>query len=305
VTASLGYDLASLTKVLATTFLVAGEVSRGRLDLAATLGDLGWSGPVQRLTLRDLLAHRSGLPPWRPFYLLKSAESPRDRYRRALAQEPLISRPGQETIYSDLNFLILGLVLEDLNGQSLASLFATRVAQPLGLTRLGYTPEWGPLAPTEDGFRVGGPLTYPGLPYLGPVPLGRAHDDNAAGLGGVAGQAGLFGSVGAVWAVLRSWAGILAGQVNLVEKKVLTAFLEPQSVETGPPRALGFALGEGPWAGLVGHWGYTGGGLWWDPVQDWALAFLTNRVHPTAREGGVVAFRQELGLLLGPRGALS
>jgi CubicO group peptidase (beta-lactamase class C family) len=295
----LAYDLASVTKILATAFLAAVAVDRGRLSLSATLGDLGWTGTVRNLTIQDLLAHRSGLAPWRPFYLLKpDRQDLRASYRQALVAEPLAASPGQATVYSDLNFLLLGFVLEDLFKGPLGQLFAATVAQPLGLRFLGYGPRSGPLAPTEDGFRVGGPLGYPGLPFLGPVPLGRVHDDNAAGLNGEAGHAGLFGDVAGVWGVLAHWAGIMAGRGGLATAKTLGRFLEPLAAKAGAPRALGFDLGEGPLAGFVGHWGYAGCGLWWDPAQDFGFALLTNRVHPTARNDRIASFRRELVHLL-------
>ncbi|MDR1577000.1 MAG: beta-lactamase family protein [Deltaproteobacteria bacterium] len=298
VTLDLIYDLASLTKILATTFLAMIETTRGALFLDATLGDYGWVGTVRNVTIRDLLAHRSGLPPWRPLYRLKPEPTLRASYQKAIEREEIICSPGTRVIYSDLNFLALGFVLEDLNQLPLDELFAERIKKTLDLGRLGYKPTIGPVAPTEDGYRVGGPLDYPGAPILGPTPLGRVHDDNAAGLGGVAGQAGLFGNALDVWRVVSHWAQSLANQGSLtsalISPKVLGAFLEPQSVWAGAPRALGFELGQGELAGLWGHWGYTGGGVWWDPVNDWALVFLSNRVHPTARERGILAFRREL-----------
>jgi CubicO group peptidase (beta-lactamase class C family) len=298
VTPDLKYDLASLTKILATTFLVMIEVGRGRLSLATELAAYGWTGTVGHLTIGDLLAHRSGLAPWRPLYLLDPNPSLKDSYRKALNNEPLIAKPSEKTIYSDLNFLILGFILEDLNGVSLKELFNREVAQPLGLSAIGFNPEKGPLAPTEDGFRRGGPLNYPGVPLLGPVPLGRAHDDNAAGLNGVAGHAGLFGTAANVWAIMAHWAKVLAGQEGLVPTATLAAFLEPARALEGPIRAWGFDLGTGTLQGYVGHYGYTGGGAWWNPAQDKAFVLLCNRVQPTARNAALGPFRQKLNEFL-------
>lgn len=284
---------------MATTFLIAKFVDQGLVDLFTPIGDLGFPGTIGDLTLADLLAHRSGLPAWRPYYLLSPDPDLATSYRLALSQEPLVAKIGERTIYSDLNFLILGFLAQDIGLGPLDEVFAKTVADPNGLKTLGFRPQWGPLAPTEDGPRVGGPLTYPGLPTLGSVPLGRVHDDNALALGGVAGQAGLFGDAGSVFALIAHLAGVFAGRPGLISKKTLALFLEPQPVAQGPPtRALGFALGEGPLTGYYGHYGYTGCDFWWHPQKDWAFALLTNRVQPTATNQKIASFRRALAALL-------
>jgi CubicO group peptidase (beta-lactamase class C family) len=291
------YDLASLTKILATTFLIMIEVTRGRLRLDRKLGELGWSGPVAKKSLAAVLAHQSGLAPWRPFYSLRPEPSMREAYRRALTEEPL--EPGlRRTVYSDLNFMILGFVLEELNQCSLEELFRTEIAGPLCLPNTGFNLKEGTLAPTEDGPRIGGPLDYKGAKIMGPVPLGRVHDDNAAFLGGAGGQAGLFGTAPEIWRLLSHWAGVLNGQAGLVSKEVLTAFISPQKARKGPVRALGFDLGTGFWTGTVGHVGYTGGCVFWDPLKDEAVVFLCNRVHPTARNRKILDFRPKMATVL-------
>ncbi|MDR1607005.1 MAG: beta-lactamase family protein [Deltaproteobacteria bacterium] len=294
------YDLASVTKILATTFLTMILLAEGRLATNQVLGDFGWPGAAGQMTLASLLSHASGLPPWRPLYRLKPEPTLRASYQKAIeleAEKPLCPL-GDRVIYSDLNFLALGFVLEDLSQMALGQLFAERIQKPLNLATLGFHPGANPLigsiAPTEDGFRVGGPLAYPGAPILGPTPLGRPHDDNAAALGGAAGHAGLFGSAQEIWTVLSHWSLVLNNHAGLVNLETLKTFLEPQKVKYGQPRALGFDLGQEDMAGLWGHWGYTGGGVWWDPVRDWGLVFLTNRVHPTARREGLGPFRREL-----------
>jgi CubicO group peptidase (beta-lactamase class C family) len=141
-------------------------------------------------------------------------------------------------------------------------------------------------------------LDYPGAPILGPVPLGRVHDDNAAGLNGTAGHAGLFGSALDLWQIVTHWAGVWGGTEGLFDKKTLETFLTPRPAPEGALRALGFDMGTGPWVGFFGHWGYTGSGLFWDPQKDQAAVFLTNRVHPTARNRKILHFRPKMATIL-------
>ncbi|MDR0621231.1 MAG: beta-lactamase family protein, partial [Deltaproteobacteria bacterium] len=220
------YDLASLTKILATTYLSMMAVGEGRLGLGSELGSVlalageadrghgrdpghgggpdNWGERAAGLTLPEvakglrighLMAHRSGLPAWRPYFLDDGLKD-RRRLIETILNEPRVAKIGEKTLYSDLNFILLGFVLEAIYQKDLKSLFAEKIAQPLGLTATGYRPDplKIPVAPTEDGPRLGGPLNWPGAKVLGPVPLGRVHDDNAAFLGGQAGHAGLFGA---------------------------------------------------------------------------------------------------------------
>lgn len=312
-TPALVYDLASLTKVLATTTMLMISVDRGLLRTSDTLGEIffGAAGPPARvgppepstlsLTVERLLTHQSGLPPWRPYHD-NPALAGRGALLEALLNEPPLSGPGEATVYSDLNFLLLGLVLEELWGRDLAALFNELVAAPLGLASTGYLPDPGrlTLAPTEDGFRPGGPPDYPGVPVRGPVPLGRPHDDNAAALGGAAGHAGLFGTAGDVWKIIGAYSLSLAGAEGaLVKRGTAADFLTPRRDLGGAPgRALGFDVGSGPLEGALGHLGYTGGSFWWDPVRRRAFVFLCNRVHPTARGSQMGRFRLELADML-------
>ena len=300
VTADLVYDLASLTKLLVTTSLALIFFSRGRLDLDQPLADgplgsylapggRGSAADWRRLTPRHLLAHQSGLRPWRPFYSLDDRRAD----RRALALEALrtevpLAGPGESTLYSDLNFLLLGFLLEEIGGGGLSGLFDRELVLPLGLAGTGFKPGPGAaLAPTEDGFRYGGPV---GLADLrGPTPLGRVHDDNAAWLGGVAGHAGLFAPAAGVWTLAGDWARAWRRGRGLVfERPALIEFLRPVRDRAGPGRPLGFnrpvpSLAASSWPETaVGHLGYTGPSLWWAPDHDFLWLLLTNRVHPRA-----------------------
>jgi len=327
------YDLASLTKLLATTSLAMILVQRGLLDIRQPLaeGPLGpvlpslRSGPWPRITPEHLLAHQSGLRPWLPLHR-RPGIAPELRRATALAAiwhdsalDPASPRPGTRTIYSDLNFILLGFLLEELAGRNLDRLWELEVARPLGLVDLGFRPRLGPLAPTEDGFRWGGPIGHPEAGFRGPTPLGRVHDDNAAWLGGVSGHAGLFGPAAEIWALAAEWgrAWMADGDKNLFpddrlmpdrisaelgpirgaddrspifRREVLADFIRTRPTLEDGGRPLGFniksqqtSLAESHFSpATVGHTGYTGPSLWWDPEQDFLWLFLSNRVHPRA-----------------------
>jgi len=220
----------------------------------------------------------------------------------ALRTEIPLTEPGEITIYSDLNFLLLGFLLEEIGGLPLDGLFARELAGPLGLTGTGFKPGPGlDLAPTEDGFRWGGPVGHPEAAPRGPTPLGRAHDDNAAWLGGVAGHAGLFAPATGVWALAGDWARAWRQGRGLVfERPALAEFLRPVPSRTGLGRPLGFnrrdlapVLARSAWPeAAVGHLGYTGPSLWWDPDHDFLWLFLTNRVHPSVRDSSYLKASQ-------------
>ncbi|MDR2349235.1 MAG: beta-lactamase family protein [Deltaproteobacteria bacterium] len=303
VTADSSYDLASVTKIVATTFMVALSVAEKRLKITDPLGDLGFEGPdeVLSLTLEDLLTHRSGLPPWKPVYLA-GGEDPAERraaVEKLVLNRRLLFKPGTRTLYSDLGFMLLGFVLEKIWGIPLGTLFDELVAKPLSLVSAVYGPRSpaGPgglcplkaypfeIAPTEDGFRVGGPLTLPGVPIFGPAPSGRVHDDNAAFLSGAAGHAGLFSNAGDLFKILVFWSKALKNEVPSLPSAVLSDFMTPRATAEDPGRALGFDVFPRPGGGgiLLGHLGYTGCSVHFDPKEDEALILLSNRVHPTAR----------------------
>jgi CubicO group peptidase (beta-lactamase class C family) len=258
------YDLASITKIISTTFLLMISVQEGLIGLETNLTRLGW--PLQdgwkELRVIDLLTHSSGLPPWRPYYLNKELAD-RHKLIETILNEPKISLIGEQSLYSDLNFILLGFVLEEIWKKDLASLWAEKIARPLKLSATGFRPNplKLPVAPTEDGPRMGGPLDWPGVKVLGPVPLGRVHDDNAAFLGGVAGHAGLFGTVPEIWKVISDWAQSLAlgqrasfGVEKLEDKSEINSEKKAQSnseknsENSLPKDVTGSAMGTG---GLV------------------------------------------------------
>lgn len=282
------FDLASLTKPLATALLAVLLEREGRLSLNAPLGSIFpelQASPYGRATLKDAATHRAGFPAWTPLYLAGTTQK---AYRAAIAASPRRNEPG-ETLYSDLGYLLLGWAVELASGASLDRLFDERVATPLGLARCGFpgvTAAFADAAATE--LRRDFEQTLAGQsarcePVLTEVVRGRVHDGNAYGLGGVAGHAGLFGSASDVAAI----AGALVDPGRLgLPAGTFDAILRPDTRQSGA-RTIGLlraadsesVLGVLP-DDAVGHWGFTGTSVWIDPARPRIYVLLTNRVHP-------------------------
>jgi CubicO group peptidase (beta-lactamase class C family) len=292
------FDLASLTKVLATATLAMRAVDDGALKLedpvSAWLKE--WRGADREgVTIRDLLAHASGLPAYLPFF---RDHSGRAEFEPAICRTPLEYRPGTQSVYSDLGYILLGFVLEDARRDStiagrldpastLAAQFG-RIASLVTSEPLTFNPPrvWRPrIAPTEFDAWRGRTLT------------GEVHDENAWALGGAAGHAGLFGTAAALGAFARAVLATLAGDRILARPETFRSFI----VRTGVPgssRALGWdtmlptsSCGTRLSSTAIGHTGFTGTSLWIDWERDFYIVLLTNRVHPTRENDGIRGLR--------------
>ena len=275
------YDLASLTKVIATASLMAGEVSGGRMRLNDRVRHWigAWTGEErQSVTLRDLLEHASGLPAHRNYY---ESRQGRASFEMAICAEPLAYPPRSASIYSDPGFMLLGFAIENAGGEPLEARFDRWRDRELGADiELRYRPgaAWlDRIAPTEN------------TPH-GNEHRGEVHDENALALGGVAAHAGLFGTAAAVGAAARWW----------MRSPSLPLFAEKTTVP-GSSRALGWdtmlptsSCGTRMSAGAIGHTGFTGTSLWIDPANDLYVVILTNRVHPTRQGDGIQDVRRSL-----------
>ena len=261
---STAYDLASLTKVVATTSAIMLLVDDGavRLDdpVARHLPEFRGTGR-DRITIRDLLMHRAGLPAGPD---LRGAASPAEA-RTAVLRTPLAYRPRSRSLYSDVGPIILGLLAERVSGEPLDRLLRQRVFGPLGMraTRFGAPAErW--VAPTSD------------------QPSGTVHDPNAQRLGGVAGHAGLFSTAADLsrFARMVLGGGALDG-VRIFSDSTVALFTTRQA--DGRPLGWDMCLGGGR-CGLqmsdaaVGHTGFTGTAMWIDPVENVFVIFLSNAV---------------------------
>ena len=295
------FDLASLTKPLATALLATILDREGRLSLETPLGAVFpelRASPFGGETLRDAAAHRAGFPAWVALYV---AETTRDGYLKAIAS---CERQGaaRETLYSDLGYILLGFAVEKAAGVPLDRLFAERIARPLGLARCGFSGRTGlftDAAATERGSayeRALAGASARDIHFRAEIPRGQVHDGNAWGIGGIAGHAGLFGAAKDVAAIALA---ILDPTRIGLDAGALDPMLRP--VEEGPGiRTVGFVCAKDTESvrgilpdGAVGHLGFTGTSLWIDAMRPRVYVLLTNRVHPLVPQVPFVATRRE------------
>jgi len=272
------FDLASLTKVLATTALVMQQVERGALGLDDRVGEhiADWKGPDRAgVTVRDLLTHCSGLPGG--YIPLFRELAGRAAFEAAICGTPLEYPPRSRSVYSDLDFILLGFMLE--GERSLPARFEALRAQMGIIDDLQFHPPaaWKPrTAPTEID------------PWRGRLLVGEVHDENAAALGGAAGHAGLFGTAAAVGEHARHVLQILDGKTGACTRGTVASFIARRTDVPGSSRALGWdtmlpssSSGSRMSPRAFGHTGFTGTSLWIDPDRGVYVVLLTNRVHPS------------------------
>jgi len=268
------YDLASLTKVVGTTTAAMVLYDEGKLDLDETVTHFlpeFTGGEKDRVTIRQLLMHRGGLPAGRELW--RHAHTPEDA-KRLIFDVPLEYRPGTGQVYSDLGADLLGMVVETIAGEGLDRFLQRRVFGPLGMKDTQFRPADSlvyRIAPTEVSPPRGYPLR------------GEVHDENAYVLGGVAGHAGLFGTASdlAVFAQMMLNGGIY-DSVRIVSDSAVRLF----TARASGTRALGWEVADGQHGAgnflgerAYGHTGFTGTSIWIDPDRQMFVILLTNRVH--------------------------
>jgi len=296
------FDVASLTKVMATGSLAARYAEAGKLPLEARVSQWlpSFGGAKAAITVRHLLSHSSGLPAWRPLHprLPPDPVKAQAALEGLLAAEPLEAAPGARAQYSDLGFLALGLLLERLGGEPLDRLCEERVLLPLGLTRTSFRP--------ARGGGAAGPGSSAFVPTCvrerNEVRRGEVHDDNARALGGVAGHAGLFSTARDVAVLGQAWLRALAGRSSFLGAGTASGFAArdqtPGShhalawdLPSGDAPAIGSRLGKGG-RGAIGHLGFTGCSLWLDLDAGLSCALLTSHCPAVGRTERIQAFRR-------------
>lgn len=270
------FDLASVSKVIATTTFILRLADEGRLDLDRPLTDAipdlrqydVANAPERRLTFRDCLVHRTFLPAVEPIYTYGDDPA---RLRAFVLQREWRHGPP---VYSDINFILLGIAIERLTGAGLE-------AQPLG-AGLSWGPPPGPAVATEH------------CQWRGRVMKGEVHDENCWAMGGRTGHAGLFGTIDGV---LDFAHGLLNG--SAASPAMLDAIRTPvegHRTAGWEIRFPGWSGGQACSPGTIGHTGFTGTGLWIDFDRGLAWTLLTNRVHPTRHfDSGIFTLRPETG----------
>jgi CubicO group peptidase (beta-lactamase class C family) len=284
------FDLASLTKVIATAPLVMRAIEGGRLRLDDRVEDVigCWRGPDrEHVTIADLLEHASGLTAYLPFF---RDHQGRDEFEQAICALPLEYAPRSQSIYSDLGFMLLGFIVEDINRLPLARQFDEFIdgvtGEPLRFHCAAEDARGA--APTELDL------------WRGRLLQGEVHDENTWALGGAAGHAGLFGTAAAVGEFARAVLRGLLGGASFAASETLQRFARKSTVP-GSSRALAWdtmlttsSCGTRMSPRAIGHTGFTGTSLWIDPAQNLYVVLLTNRVHPTRDNNQIQAFRRRL-----------
>ena len=293
------FDLASLTKVVATTTSVMILVEEGRLrlrDRVATYLPEFASHGKDRITVEHLLTHVSGLRPDLP--LEEVFEGAATAIARAADEVPEAG-PGERFVYSDINFFVLGEIVRRVTGQTLEEFARDRIFRPLGMRDTGFNPPSSlrpRIAPTEPCAPLAWPCGGDGAVML----RGRVHDPTARRMGGVAGHAGLFSTVGD----LARFCRMLLGDGTLDDVRILAPLTVARMTRVSTPphmadrRGLGWDLdsrfssnrGDLFGFGSYGHTGFTGTSLWLDPASDTFVVFLSSRLHPSGA-GDVTALR--------------
>ena len=283
------YDLASLTKVVGTTSVISALVQRGKLSLEDKVASrLPGFAPASldrktlarrnKVTLRHLLLHTSGLPGWKPLY--RSCKSYRELLK-AILPIPLESEPGSKYRYSDLGFILLGEIAARAGGKPLARLERELVFAPLGMKETRRNPPAflkKRIPPTEFD------------PEKKSYIHGRVHDENARAAGGITGHAGLFSTTGDLSLLARELLLALKGKSRKLRQKTIESFVRCQDSPKGSSRALGWdtpsgesSAGELASRVSFGHTGFTGTSIWIDPERDLYFILLSNRVHPSRK----------------------
>lgn len=296
------FDLASLTKVVATSSSILKLVGEGAFELDTPVRELlpvmreaGLEAPI---TIRHLMTHSAGLIDWLPVFLTETGS---DAYLRGFVRDGVVCAPGERVVYSDPSFITLGEIVRAASGLSIADYAREHIFTPLGMVDTMYTPpkvQRLRIAATEQGNAFEAAKRADQTPAAGPwrthMLRGEVHDGNAwYGLQGVAGHAGLFGAAIDLFRYGQMWLnGGVLDDVRILPEHLVASATREQIEDDGERRGLGWrlvpadgggatdsGLGMGPRA--FGHTGFTGTSLWIDPDTGVVIVLLTNRVHPT------------------------
>lgn len=307
------FDLASLTKPLVTSPLCMWAVDRAEFGLEDPISRFFSRSQVphdkRSITVRQLLNHRSGLPAYKPFYFkLLDVEGRNDKKTLLLSlllSAPLVHPPGKAACYSDLGYMLLGLILERTLGAPLDILADRILFQPFGVEDLHFQPlSVSPDPTVSPAIRSAGILSFAATeicPWRNRCLQGEVHDENAYSLGGVAGHAGLFGTARGIFLLLSRLWEIRSGRVQYPEwsAEVIDTFWTRSNDAECSTWALGYdtpspensSSGRYFSSSTIGHLGFSGTSFWLDPDKKILIILLTNRIYPTRHNERLKAFR--------------
>jgi len=296
------FDLASLTKPLATTLAVMKLVQERRLGTDSSLGSIlphCRNTDKELIEIRNLLCHNSGFPDYRPYYLIMKdipQNKRQDALRDMLVKEPLLSTPGKKALYSDLGFMMLRWVVETVSGRRLDRFVTDEIYKPLGLKNLFFldlNPEY---KSRKTGNRIFAATEV--CPWRNMLLEGVVDDENAYAAGGIDGHAGLFGTAQDVNSLLTkllfTFHGI-SGDCLIAPELVKTFFDRQEGTDWAlgfdTPSLTGSSCGRYFSRKSVGHLGFTGTSFWMDLERFISVILLTNRVHPSRDNVKIKEFR--------------
>jgi len=298
------FDLASLTKPFATTMAILCLLRMGKIGLDEKLPDLVEKKTTEEkkeITIRQFLSHSAGFPAHREYFkILRDVpeEKKSEVVVKLLLNEKLEYKPGTKSVYSDLGFMLLGIIIEKREGCSLAEFVEKKVLTPLNIEKKIF---YKPMVEEKKNYKPKDFVATENCPWRKKIICGEVHDDNCYTMSGIAGHSGLFGNIEGVTVyagnILDMWKG-RKSHPN-IENKDLKTFLRRQSHITGSSRALGFdtpaasgsSSGKYFSARSVGHLGFTGTSFWIDPEKELVVVLLTNRVHPDRENTKIRQFR--------------
>lgn len=300
------FDLASLTKPIATATMAMILYERGQLELDAPIAGTipeftrGQSDPRGRLvTIRQLLTHSSGLPAYEKLFV--KAHSQEDLLHAAFTT-PLKADPGSRAEYSDIGFIILGIALERIAEETLDAFCQREIFGSIGMANTTFNPPpalRSKIPPTADERLDAGanlpPESSPRSTFRNRIIQGEVQDENASVLGGVAGHAGLFSTAGDL---ARFAHVMLSGGSPILRAETVSLFTRRETKPAGTTRTLGWDTPSNPSQSgkyfgphAYGHLGYTGASLWIDPDRQLSITLLTNRTWPDCSNQAVKQVR--------------
>ena len=298
------FDLASLTKPLATTMAILCLLKIKKIDMDETLPSLlekKIKGKKKNITVRQLLGHCSGFPAYREYFKVLKDIPVKKRgtfVEKLLLNEKLEYEAESKAVYSDLGFMLLGRIIEKKSGEPLEKFVKEKVLQPLNLEENIF------FSPLFDSRQININKDFAATEscsWRKKILYGEVHDDNCYAMGGVAGHSGLFGNIEGVTTyadfILDMWKG-KAIHPN-IDNRDLEKILKRQEKIPGSNRTSGFdtTAKSGSSSGKyfseksVGHLGFSGTSLWIDPEKEIVVVLLTNRVHPSRENKKIVQFR--------------
>ena len=298
------FDLASLTKPLATTLAIMKLVNDGMLDLDVPISSIikpfPWKDKSD-ITVRLLLNHSSGMKDWRPFYLQLIKHPQQERksiVRRLVMEEPLVNRPKKVSLYSDLGFMILEWIIEIISGKDMSPYCNDAFFYFLGLQNL-YFDNTGD--DSENSKKLC--AATENCPWRGEIIQGHVHDENAYALGGYSGHAGLFGTAKDIFILLNELINIYHGDsTGILKTEIVRTFFTRQNIVSGSTWALGWdtpsaknsSSGDYFSPTSIGHLGFTGTSVWVDLERQMSILLLTNRIHPERTNIKIRDFRPKI-----------